>query len=151
LNAILIGVFVDLLLGVGAIESLGQQTLAVRAALLLGGIALIGVGSALYIGAALGAGPRDSVMLGLAARTRTRVGVVRTVLEGSVTMMGFALGGTVGVGTLVFALAIGPVVELAFVLLARSPFTIPDRPRVSAPVRGRPPSRARPASRGCST
>jgi uncharacterized protein len=82
---------------------------------------VIGLGSAFYIGAALGAGPRDSLMLVLAARRRTRVGIVRTVLEASVTAVGFALGGTVGIGTLAFALGIGPAVELAFWLLGRSP------------------------------
>jgi uncharacterized membrane protein YczE len=120
-NAVLIGLFVDLLLRIDAIEDLADAPLAARAALLVSGIVVIGLGSAFYIGAALGAGPRDSLMLVLAARTRTRIGIVRAVLEASVTAVGFALGGTVGIGTLAFALGIGPAVELAFWMLARSP------------------------------
>jgi uncharacterized protein len=120
-NAVLIGLFVDLLLPIDAIEDLSEAPLGARVALLVSGILVIGLGSAFYIGAALGAGPRDSLMLVLAARRRTRVGIVRTVLEASVTAVGFALGGTVGIGTLAFALGIGPAVELAFWLLGRSP------------------------------
>jgi uncharacterized protein len=81
----------------------------------------IAVGSAFYIGAAMGAGPRDSLMLVLTKRTGRRVGVIRTLLEGSVTLVGFVLGGTVGIGTLVFAFGIGPAIEAAFRLLAGSP------------------------------
>ena len=120
-NAVLVGTFVELLLRIDAITALGDASLAVRIGLLALGIATIAVGSALYIGAAFGAGPRDSLMLGLSQRTRTRVGVVRALLEGSATAVGFALGGTVGVGTLAFALGIGPAVEVAFGLAARSP------------------------------
>lgn len=120
-NAVLIGLFVDLLLRIDAIEELADAPLASRVALLVSGILVIGLGSAFYIGAALGAGPRDSLMLVLAARTGTRIGVVRTVLEASVTAVGFALGGTIGIGTLAFALGIGPAVELAFWVLRRSP------------------------------
>jgi uncharacterized membrane protein YczE len=114
-------VFVDLLLRIDAVRSLADAPLAARCGLLAGGIAAIAVGSAFYIGAAMGAGPRDSLMLVLAARTGARLAVVRTVLEGSATLVGFALGGTVGVGTLLFAFGIGPAIELAFLFLTRSP------------------------------
>jgi uncharacterized protein len=120
-NAVLIGVFIDAFLRVEAVTELGNADLSARIAMLAGGIVVIGLGSALYIGAALGAGPRDSLMLVLSRRTKTRVGVVRTLLESSVTAVGFALGGTVGVGTLAFAFGIGPAVELSFWLLDRSP------------------------------
>jgi uncharacterized membrane protein YczE len=120
-NAVLIGVFIDAFLRVEAVTELGNADLPARIAMLAGGIVVIGLGSALYIGAALGAGPRDSLMLVLSRRTKTRVGVVRTLLESSVTVAGFALGGTVGVGTLAFAFGIGPAVELSFWLLDRSP------------------------------
>jgi uncharacterized membrane protein YczE len=120
-NAVLIGLFVDLYLRAAAIRALGHEPLAVRIALLVAGITVVAVGSAFYIGAALGAGPRDTLMLGLARRTGTRIGIVRTALEASATAIGFTLGGTVGIGTLAFALAIGPLVELSFVVLARSP------------------------------
>jgi uncharacterized membrane protein YczE len=84
------------------------------------GLALFGIGSALYIGAGVGAGPRDSLMLVGSKRTGLRVGVVRALIESTVLLIGFALGGQVGVGTVVFALLIGPCVEGAFALTARS-------------------------------
>jgi uncharacterized membrane protein YczE len=120
-NAVLIGIFVDLLLAVDAVEELADAALPVRIGLLAAGIVAIAVGSAFYIGAAMGAGPRDSLMLVLTKRTGRRVGVIRTLLEGSVTLVGFVLGGTVGIGTLVFAFGIGPAIEAAFRLLAGSP------------------------------
>jgi uncharacterized membrane protein YczE len=120
-NALLVGTFVDLLLRLGAVQHLSHDALAVRIALLAGGILVIGLGTGLYISANLGAGPRDSLMLGINRRVKSRIGVVRTGLEVSATVIGFALGGTVGIGTLAFALGIGPAVELSFALLARSP------------------------------
>jgi uncharacterized membrane protein YczE len=124
-NAIGIGAFVDLLLRIDAVDQLSDSALAVRIVLLVGGIAIGGVGTALYISAGMGAGPRDSLMLGITRRVRHRVGVVRTAIEATATLAGFALGGTVGIGTLAFALGIGPAMELAFTLLARSPLSEP--------------------------
>jgi uncharacterized membrane protein YczE len=124
-NAILIGLFVDLLLRVPAVQELAGRPLGVRIALMVGGIAVIGIGSGLYIGAGMGAGPRDSLMLVLAWRTRVRVGIVRAALEVAVTVLGFALGGTVGIGTLAFAFGIGPAIELSFWALGRSPLADP--------------------------
>lgn len=120
-NAVLIGVFVDVLIRIPAIEDLADAPLAARAGLLLAGIAAIAAGSALYIGAAMGAGPRDSLMLALAGRSRVRIGAVRTAIEATVTAVGLALGGTAGIGTVAFALGIGPAIEVAFSLLRRSP------------------------------
>jgi uncharacterized membrane protein YczE len=120
-NAILVGTFVDLLLRVGAVQQLEHHGLAVRVVLLAGGIGITGVGTALYIGAGMGAGPRDSLMLGVTRRVRWRVGVVRTCIEVAAVTVGLALGGTAGVGTVAFALGIGPAIEVAFALLARSP------------------------------
>jgi len=124
-NAVLIGVLVDLCLRWDAVTGLSESSLPARATMLLAGILVIGVGSAFYIGANVGAGPRDSLMLVLSLRSGTRVGVVRTLLEVSVTVAGFALGGTVGIGTLAFAVGIGPAIELAFWLLDRSPLAAP--------------------------
>lgn len=121
-NALLVGTFVDLLLRNGSVQRLAHDPLGVRIGLLAAGILVIGLGTGLYIGANMGAGPRDSLMLGITRRVRSRVGVVRTGLEMSATLVGFALGGTVGIGTLAFALGIGPAVELSFVLIARSMF-----------------------------
>jgi uncharacterized membrane protein YczE len=78
-----------------------------------------GVGSAFYIGASLGAGPRDSLMLVGSHRTGIRIGATRAMLEISVLLVGFLLGGTVGVGTLAFAALIGPTVEASFWLVTR--------------------------------
>jgi uncharacterized membrane protein YczE len=86
------------------------DALGVRAALLLAGVVLNGVAGALYIGAQLGPGPRDGLMTGISRRFGWSIRVVRTVQELTVVAVGFALGGTVGLGTIVYALAIGPLV-----------------------------------------
>jgi uncharacterized membrane protein YczE len=119
LNAVLIGVFVDVLIALDVVPR--PDALAARALLDVGGVIAVGVGTAVYIGAAMGAGPRDSFMLAVARRFGLRVGVARTLIELSALACGAALGGTVGVGTLVFALGIGPAVETSFRLLDRSP------------------------------
>ncbi len=82
-----------------------------RGAMLGGAIALNGVSTACYLGAGLGAGPRDGLMVGFAARGHS-IRVVRTLIEVSVLVVGFALGGSVGVGTVAYALLIGPIVHL---------------------------------------
>jgi uncharacterized protein len=129
-NAILIGVFVDRLLAVNWVHDLSHQGLVVRLVLLFGGIGLIGLGSGFYIGASLGAGPRDSLMLVLTERSRFRIGVVRAGLEGCALLVGFALGGTVGLGTLAFAVLIGPAVEVSFWLLERVGLARPSHLRI---------------------
>jgi uncharacterized membrane protein YczE len=126
-NAVLIGVFVDLLLRVDAIDSLTGHGLALRVALLVAAIAVVALGSGLYIGAALGAGPRDSLMIVGARRTGIRIGAVRAALEISAAAVGLALGGTVGIGTIAFAFGIGPAVELAFWALVRIGVADPAR------------------------
>ena len=105
-NVILIGLVIDAVLAV-APEPHG---LAVRVGCLAAGIAGMGIGSGLYIGAGLGPGPRDGLMTGLAARGLS-VRRARTVIELAVLGAGWAMGGTVGVGTLAFAFAIGPLVQ----------------------------------------
>jgi uncharacterized membrane protein YczE len=124
-NALLVGGFTDVLLRIDAVQRLGHGSLPVRIGLLAAGIVIMALGTALYIGAGMGAGPRDSLMLGILQRVRHRVGVVRTAIEAAATVAGFALGGTVGIGTLAFVLGIGPAVELSFALLARSPLSEP--------------------------
>ncbi|HZT90885.1 MAG TPA: hypothetical protein VFA05_02500 [Gaiellaceae bacterium] len=122
-NAILVGTFVDLLLRVRAMTQLARTDAPVRLLLLAAGIAVIGAATAIYVGAGFGAGPRDSLMLSLTRVSGVRVGVVRAALEAAATLSGFLLGGTVGIGTVVFVLAVGPAVEASFTLLARSPFS----------------------------
>jgi uncharacterized membrane protein YczE len=119
-NALLIGLFVVLLQPLVATDALLGLDLPGRIALLAAGLVLFGVGSALYIGAALGAGPRDSLMLFGAHRSGLRVGWVRALIESTVLLAGFALGGHVGVGTVVFAALIGPAVETSFWLFSRT-------------------------------
>ena len=120
-NATLIGLFIVLYTSIGAVTSLADAGLPARVPLLVGGILMIGVGSAFYIGADLGAGPRDTLMLVGSRRTGVRVGAVRGAIEVTALVIGIALGGTFGVGTVAFALFVGPVVEASFRLLARSP------------------------------
>jgi uncharacterized membrane protein YczE len=83
------------------------------------GISLVGIGSALYITCGLGPGPRDGAMTGLHYRTGVRVGRVRMAIEITVLVIGFLMGGTVGVGTALFALLIGQSVAISLGILAR--------------------------------
>jgi uncharacterized protein len=123
-NALLVGSFIQGLTSIHAVQHLSHDTLSVRIALLAGGIALIGPASAFYICADLGAGPRDTLMLVGARRTGFRIGVVRASLEICALAAGIALGGTFGVGTVLFALLVGPIVEASFALLARTPLAV---------------------------
>lgn len=84
-----------------------------RALMVLAGIAVVALGSGLYLTSRLGPGPRDGLMTGLHRRTGLSLRVVRTGLEASATAVGFLLGGTVGIGTLAFAILIGPGVQAA--------------------------------------
>lgn len=105
-NAVLIGLALNLTLDLVAAPS----SMWVRVVFLVLGIALNAVATAAYIGAALGPGPRDGLMTGIAARGHS-VRVVRTGIEVVVLATGFALGGTVGLGTALYALGIGPLVH----------------------------------------
>ncbi|MBN9619396.1 MAG: hypothetical protein J0H43_06640 [Actinobacteria bacterium] len=89
-----------------------------RVAELLGGITLCGVATGMYISASFGPGPRDGLMTGLARRTGRSIRLVRTGLELTVLVVGWVLGGTVGIGTVIFALAIGPLAQLFLRLFA---------------------------------
>ena len=118
-NAILVGLSVDLtMLVLDDVSSWPARVL-----FLVSGVLLNAVATALYIGAMLGPGARDGLMTGLVRRTGRSVRVVRTSLEVGVLAVGWLLGGTVGVGTLLYAFAIGPVVH---VLLP--PLTVPPKP-----------------------
>ncbi|NYD84995.1 YczE/YyaS/YitT family protein [Cellulomonas oligotrophica] len=120
-NIAVIGVLVDPFLAL--VDQLPEALPVVaRAALLVLGVAGNGLATALYVGARLGPGPRDGLMTGLVARTGWPVRLVRGGIEVAVVTVGWLLGGTVGVGTLVYALAIGPLVH---VLLPR--LTVPER------------------------
>jgi uncharacterized membrane protein YczE len=118
----------------------GPGGLAARAGLLVGGIALNAVSTGLYVGAGLGPGPRDGLMTGLAARGWS-IGVARTVIEVSVVAVGWLLGGSVGVGTVAFAVTIGPLVHVLLPRLALRPAPAAPAPPCSPPsVRTEDPS-----------
>ena len=125
LNAALTGTFVILLTAVDAVAELSEEPLGVRIGLVVLGLVLLGAGTGVYIAATLGAGPRDSLMLVTARRLRVRIGVARTAVEVTALLIGCALGGTVGIGTVVFAAGVGPVVEASFWLLGRTPIAAP--------------------------
>jgi uncharacterized membrane protein YczE len=88
---------------------------------LLLGTLLMGLATALYVGVNAGAGPRDSLMLAVARLAKTSVRAARTAIEIGVVLVGWLLGGPVGVGTLIYALMIGPAVQVAFRLLQVTP------------------------------
>ena len=112
-NAIVIGLVIDATLTV-----LSQPaSMAARILLLVGGVLFSGVATGLYIGAGLGPGPRDGLMTGLAARGHS-IRVVRTALELTVLVVGWFLGGTVGVGTILYAVSIGPLAHFFLPRLA---------------------------------
>ena len=114
------------LIGIGADLSLWlippAPSLAIGWTMLLLGILLNGIAGGAYIGAGLGPGPRDGLMTGLAARTGGPIRIVRTGIELTVVAVGWVLGGTVGIGTLLYAFAIGPIVHRML-----PAFTIADR------------------------
>jgi len=109
-NVFVLGIVVDITLSLlGDVHGFGYQL-----ALLTTGVVLNAIAGAAYIGAGLGPGPRDGLMTGLVRVTGRGVGVIRTSIEVSVLAIGFILGGTVGLGTVVYALSIGPL--LGFLL-----------------------------------
>jgi uncharacterized membrane protein YczE len=115
-NVILVGLALD-----GTLAVIPAPTdVAVRWAFLVVGIVLNGIATGAYIGAALGPGPRDGLMVGLANRGHS-LRVVRTALELTVLGVGWLLGGTVGVGTVLFAVTIGPIVHVTLPALTRRP------------------------------
>jgi uncharacterized protein len=120
-NAVLVGTFIQAFTSIDAVTDLADSGVGLRIVLLLAGTLLIGPASAFYIGADLGAGPRDTLMLVGARRTGYRVGLVRATLEICALAAGIVLGGTFGVGTVLFALLVGPIVESSFGILARTP------------------------------
>jgi uncharacterized membrane protein YczE len=113
-NVLVIAVAVD----VALVLLPAPEALAVRIALLVGGVVLNGVATASYVGARLGPGPRDGLMTGLSARTGRSVRLVRTGIEVTVLAAGWLLGGTAGVGTVLYALAIGPLTQAFLPLFA---------------------------------
>ena len=130
LNAVLIGLAADLTLAFVP----APDSMAMRIGFLLIGVTINGLATALYIGAQLGPGPRDGLMTGLSRVTGRSIRLVRTGLEVSVIVIGWMLGGTVGVGTVLYALAIGPIVQAVL------PWTIVTLPQTNTAMHKQKPA-----------
>jgi uncharacterized membrane protein YczE len=126
-NAVVVGLALDATLAL--FDAPGP--LWARTALLVGGVLLNGLATALYIGSQFGRGPRDGLMTGLHRRTGRSLRLVRTGLEVTVVLLGLLLGGVAGIGTVLYALAIGPLTQallpLCTVPLTRQ-FPLPEQP-----------------------
>lgn len=113
-NAVLVGVFADV--GLALFQT--PEVFWVQLLTMLLGVTIVGVASGLYIGAGFGSGPRDGLMIGLHTITGLPIWLVRTALEITVVVVGWLLGGTVGIGTVAFALLIGPLCQVFLPLFA---------------------------------
>lgn len=138
-NLIVIGLAADF--GLSLIPEV--QALPIRTGMFVSGIFLNGVATSAYIGVGLGPGPRDGLMTGLAARTGWSIQIVRTGIELTVLAVGWGLGGTVGIGTVLYAVTIGPIVHWTL------PFFTIRSAQWDAENRRVDPSRAARAPVGC--
>ncbi|MEF9887352.1 membrane protein YczE [Citrobacter sp.] len=116
-NVIMIGLAAD----VALLVIPGFDSLLARSGLLVSAVILNALATALYIGAGFGAGPRDGLMTGIHARTGWPVRRIRTAIEVSVLLIGWLLGGTVGFGTVLYALAIGPLIQICLPWFCHKP------------------------------
>jgi uncharacterized membrane protein YczE len=129
LNVLLVGPSAE----VGLVILAEPDSLWARILLFSGGLVLLAVASGLYIGAQLGAGPRDGLMTGLHQRFGLPIWLVRTAIEGTVFLLGWLLGGSTGLGTVAFALLIGPLVGMALPI-----FRIPEHRCARMPTQSTP-------------
>lgn len=123
INVIFVGLYIDMIMYLDYFPE--TDFLLQQIIYFITGVALIGLGIAVYISAGLGAGPRDSLMLALTKSTRFSAGVIRTIMEVIVTIVGYFLGGPLGIGTVVFALTLGIFMSMGFKLVR---FMIKDLP-----------------------
>ncbi|SDS64760.1 Uncharacterized membrane protein YczE [Friedmanniella luteola] len=128
-NVFVVGIAVDL--GLAALRT--PSSLVLQVLLLIGGLVANGLAGAVYMGSQLGPGPRDGLMTGLARRTGGSLRLVRTGIEVVVLGIGFLLGGTVGVGTVLYAVGIGPLTQRFLPLVAVRLEARPTAPRTAAP------------------
>ncbi|MCT9842621.1 MULTISPECIES: YczE/YyaS/YitT family protein [Leclercia] len=123
-NVIVIGLAADVALTfIPAIDSLVARSLLLISAVIVNALA-----TGMYIGAGFGAGPRDGLMTGINARTGWSVRSVRTAIEVSVLLLGWVLGGTFGVGTVLYALSIGPLIQICLPWFRQKPRTLVPQP-----------------------
>ena len=113
LNIIIVGTVTNLTLPIIPLAS----QLLLQITWLIIGLLIIGLATALYLGSRLGAGPRDGLMMGFHRRTGRSVRLVRSIIEISVLAIGWMLHGAIGIGTLIFAFGIGPIVQFMFHLI----------------------------------
>ncbi|WP_413966384.1 YczE/YyaS/YitT family protein [Actinacidiphila polyblastidii] len=133
-NVFLVGAFIDLTMALVP----QYQALGVRVPLLVAGVVLNGAATGLYITARFGPGPRDGLMTGLHRRTGRSLRLIRTGIEVTVLAAGFLLGGGVGVGTVLYAVAIGPLAQFFLRVFALPHDTTAQTPAARAPSVPRP-------------
>ena len=121
LNVLVVGICLNLLLATPVLASVGTAGVAERLGVLVAGIGIFAIGCAIYVGSHLGSGPRDGLMLAIHLRLPLGVGAARILSEGIGLGIGWSLGGPAGVGTVLFVVAAGPMVALAFRLLGLRP------------------------------
>lgn len=126
INMVVVGLMIDAILMWNLIPlpaavsmALGLPHNGIRYGYLIIGSIVLGIGSAWYVTANLGAGPRDSLMLGLSRITGWQVGIVRTLLEGTALLVGWLIGGPVGIGTVISALIIGWAIQGALAVFGK--------------------------------
>ncbi len=122
LNMFVIGLFIDLVIYLNLIPVGGNFIISLL--MLLLGLVIISVASYYYIGSGFGAGPRDSLMVGLNKKTKLPIGLCRGIVEILAVLIGWQLGGQVGVGTIIAAVMIGPIIQITFKLLKFDTSTI---------------------------
>lgn len=122
LNMILIGFFLDVILSSNIVPIIDNIYLGVL--VLIIGLFIISFGSYFYIGSGFGAGPRDGLMVALARKTKLPIGLIRSMIELIATIMGWLLGGMVGIGTLISVFAIGFCIQSTFSILKFDPTKI---------------------------
>jgi len=119
LNMLLIGVFIDLIFALKIIPVINHLWIGII--VMVAGLWIIALGTYFYIGSGFGAGPRDNLMVSLRRRSNWPVGVCRALVEGTALLLGYFLGGQVGVGTIIAVFGIGFCVQIVFHLLRFDP------------------------------
>jgi len=122
LNMILIGLFLDIILLSDIVPIIENTYLGVL--VLITGLYIISLGSYFYIGSGFGAGPRDGLMVALARKIKLPIGIIRSVIELTATILGWLLGGMVGIGTVISGFAIGFCIQSTFSILKFDPTKI---------------------------
>lgn len=111
--------FIALLIDITVTHFPAPESLVARVGLMLAGLLLFGISTTFYLSCYLGAGPRDGLMVGICQRFGWKIGVVRTSIEVTVCLLGFLLGGTVGISTIAFALCVGWIIQYTALLFLR--------------------------------